>query len=772
MPRTLLCVFCAFHTSFVLCIAADDTEIKLAESQIDAITTSTPRLDTETKSPYRSFQFECRLIFELPDGQIGRARYVVERCGNRRGLLVLSPKGVPVLFLNTSGAIGVSKARPGEIEFVPSAAFDFRCVPGQALDAELSFRIGGAPQLPRIELDIAGLIKAARSREHTLKWDARTRTIKLEETDGMTTSIRLRRRTDIGFPIESFSRFTANGRGVTITNFVVGPHNRDGNYGPRHLTSFREDPEGNQPRGVLKRREPTERWLREIVSLPRVALVDKDAKLIEAGERLERWIQRAADLEKRPIPVALSQESIQLPVGLFPQDRWFKRLANELANDATVLQATRASRVPFRLELVAYPRGMAAAYVEAWLGFKRTWRLYDFLTSVISDPDQPSYNQVRAIALLGRIGVPPNLVDFTNVERSLEAAEPYVQACWSACRLLHGAPTDQHLARTRAALKRPDWPRMLESMSIHGLANCGESFDLQDWTERLLSLAKKLGDGNLWGTDRVTALATTEQGRNELLKQIQRGELTENYAQSALLALEAYSQGDTRRALLKTARQLALDEKRGPASRSLAANVVATETVDPEFVQKFVATIQHAPHDELFKALPAFARGGLNVLLDDENGLPRLLQRNEPRIRRIAAATISELPTGMRMRQRDIDMILPVIMDMLDDQDEVVVMFGIQALRRTHFGEPFSRPVIDRLVKKVRVVEHIVPFCAIVDLLLKASDEQLVRNATEAAGFIPPPSGKGLEWWRSNRDLIATHVEKWWQDKREHFEDE
>lgn len=541
-------------------------------------------LSCDVNSASDQFQFELHLRVIREDGSRIEQRAVGERAQGRCAVLLLSPLGFPSSLAAEDAFWVVDRDR---LMAYQGGCFDCRAgitssgVPGLEINSAAA-RLANST----ITLDVGALVRFFRVEGATSGWDQIAQRYWIRTPKGAQVSVFLERspaHKDFPFRAIAISGKGRGGKGqmeMVISGFHLGAAR------PLALGQFRPSA-GTKLAPVsyadiktshfgslgttFDERDPLSRVTGESLL---AQLIQRESLRLDANE--SRRLRDAVGQLESPEPAALSRV-FGILRGLGGGRIW----------DAP------QGRSPAGAE---YDSTAAARRTEIVFGPEATAELRSKLAGIVMS-NLPDALRCDALELLGRFGLPLLSPLLADIEISLAAATPALQAAGSALRIRHARGDHTDVQRLQQVVRVGRLSPSLVSFSLEALAAAGQ---LDAQAEQFAALCAGEGLVASETLRRSRAVATCEKGRSFLLGRLVDGRLNPGDGLAVLLESMTESDSDWPR-WVSFCRGLALDQAKPAELRAIANRAVHRDapSLASKYPEEFLQSVLGTDNSEL-----------------------------------------------------------------------------------------------------------------------------------------------------------------------------
>ena len=572
----------------------------------------------------RGYEFEFRVFDRRDESPVHQWREIFQSVGGGvyagqlavSGVLIMSEKGIPVM-LGTDEGIVLANPGPQPVNYLPADGGYFRSITGtEAIHRGPSMQHKGAGAW--IELD--KLFSEFYGSASSVDGDPRARTIKVQGERRSYMRVRVtRERRAKQFPITSLfldcdmSEFHDQPYAVMLTNFYISPDAMPSDALPRPIYKIHSNRLAGVVKNPLAQGEDAAAWLAEKLEWmhdpQRCEKVLSDAKFQAAGKTLlEKLRPRngfTADEAKR-VSDDLRRLTAAARGGASQGDMQaastaLDHLADFLADRVVTPVRIENWQSPVPTYLAGHERWRTANMLDGRAGPELAASVYAALRAVVLDAAAPLDLRLRALDLLGEIGVAETSNLLTQMEDTLrygrgKPVPDEFDAMFSTVKVRTGLPDDNDVARIKKQLADPN-----ASTVVRGA--CLEALLLENETAGLEPLIYQTVASPLqWKLDFPTrclfAAGLSDEGRN-VLKRILVERKPEALFKPVLYLVDtSVRPGDAQwEACQEVAERLALDERSDLDLRLKASQIAARSVEHVTFRSKYirVCALQRKP---------------------------------------------------------------------------------------------------------------------------------------------------------------------------------
>lgn len=785
---------------------ADQSSDTWAREQIEWLARQPSLVSRSCDKECREFQFEYHLITGYAQGRCLGLHCTVERNLLGDSLLLVSPEGLPFLFSSDSTC-----SVPD-----PSQKCAFCDIIDHSFTLELTtltrpLRLGFGPIPHRLEVDFSRFLSDLRSTAVAVRGVPCARTLHFEKANGATAEVRLSRERRPGqFPISMLALRPPGGPDICLTAFYVPRLLAGVGTENAPVRSLQESIFGNRWQSFLY---PTKKdsclfsrpvsgaAAGEVLINSLLALVcrddcDSSASRTSATASAKRLLATMSLDGEFP---DLDRQRVRELLGSLSRSSAVNRTDSALHQAVEALHALRtliADRIvtPVRIEQLApgasigppslakeFPKGLAS--VPVYLAGHERWRTaqrfeilagpdlarltYRDLQNVILDKGVSRELRLKALDLLGEIGVPDTSPQLSEIEKAIGTeGDAAIRALLASVRVRTGTPVPCDIDHLRAAVSDKSFPLWVRLVALESLMLADNTQGLETVIEKTLSDATL--DCDDYGKRCLFAAGCSREGRRVLRKTVVEKSPARLF-QPALFLIETSIGPEDPEWLdcLNVVESIAMDQKQPQDLRIKASQIASRGPVDRPFREHFICSAFQSGDAQLINYMCANYLTSASLALQHIEQFEALLKSSDQRIRDVGTDRIVGLfdrPTPFSCQEKSV--VIKILRVMRNNEDPTVrfnsVYLWAKARHREEQG--WADELLPMYVKMARNETDSARFAAIVMEIVDAVNKDLRLSCgslvhTENYEMRPPEERHRLA--EQYREQIVTQLERW-----------
>jgi hypothetical protein len=288
--------------------------------------------------------------------------------------------------------------------------------------------------------------------------------------------------------------------------------------------------------------------------------------------------------------------------------------------DDRVVSPVRIERwqIPVPTYLAGHERWRTANMLEARAGPELAARIHGAIRSVVLSATASLDLRLRALDLLGELGLPETSKELSGLEEALRGHGKQISreldSMLSTVKVRTGVPTNDDIARIRKQIADKNTSAIVRDACLEALLLENETWGLEPLVYE--TVTRPVGPKPDFGTRCLFAAGLAEEGRDVLKRIIVERKPERLFKPALFLADTSIRPGDSQwQACQEVVERLAFDDRVDPDLRLKASQIAARSAEHTAFRAKYIRAILQSGNPRFIKALvlePGYL-GGMNA---------------------------------------------------------------------------------------------------------------------------------------------------------------